>query len=67
MLTPEVQQYLTGLLKPIYPTADSLAEAHQRINEALPGVSRSELMPLLHLHQNTIITLILKEVNNVRT
>ena len=64
MLTPEYQQYLRGLLKPIYPTEDSLEEAIQKIDEALPEVSRHRLTPLINNYHNTLISTILKDTHN---
>lgn len=59
----EVMTCLESMKKPLYPTEDSLAEAINRINQALPEISQSRLTPLINTYHNTLISIVLKELN----
>lgn len=55
MLSPEVQQYLDGLLKPTYPTYGTLAEAVEAANMILLDHTRDEVNAALATYTNSLV------------
>lgn len=65
MSRQEVKELVEGMKNPIYPTADSLSEAIQRINGELGDVPRVQLLPLINLYHNTLLTHIQKALEEI--
>jgi len=57
-----IEAVIDGMRLPIFPVADSLGEAIQRIDLLLPEVPRSRIAPLIGMYHNTLLNQIKQEL-----